>query len=219
MQPIGCNAQEEVALKSAVLGFVHCLGDLPAHRLQPRLFGLLGCLCFGFCRLQAHRFGVATFQAGRCFAHARLRTHIGAGIRRKLTRHHIGRQVRYRLIVAKRWAVILMRRLWRRALGHRASGGILTEDRLAFQHAGATGGGAADRQGWVEIIRQAFALILAGGVQQPHQQEKSHHRGDKIRIGDLPGAAMMTAAVNDLLSLDDDRADFAGGGHRRLRSA
>ena len=55
--------------------------------------------------------------------------------------------------------------------------------------------------GRAEIIRQAPPLLGRGGVQQPHQQEERHHRGDEIGIGDLPRAAVV-AAFDHLLTPD-----------------
>ena len=65
------------------------------------------------------------------------------------------------------------------------------------------GGAAAERIGRREIVREAAALVVRRGVQQPHQQEEGHHRRDEIGIGDLPGAAMVPVAGR-LLTLDDD---------------
>ena len=39
----------------------------------------------------------------------------------------------------------------------------------------------------------ADLLLFAGCVQQPQQQEKRHHRGDEVGVGDFPGAAMVPA--------------------------
>jgi hypothetical protein len=41
-----------------------------------------------------------------------------------------------------------------------------------------------------EVVGQPFALLLGGRVQEPHQQEERHHRGDEIGIGYFPRAAM-----------------------------
>src|SRR3546814_19803667 len=61
-------------------------------------------------------------------------------------------------------------------------------------------------QGRREIVGEALALGLVGRAQDPEQQEKGHHRRHEIGIGDLPGAAVMTAMafLDDLL--DADRA-------------
>jgi len=48
-----------------------------------------------------------------------------------------------------------------------------------------------------EIVGDAAPLLLAGGVQQPHQQEQGHHRGDEIGIGHLPRPAMMAVAAGE----------------------
>ena len=56
-----------------------------------------------------------------------------------------------------------------------------------------------------EIVGEAFALILCGRVQQPHQQEERHHRGNEIGVCDFPGAAVM-AFLAGFVSLDDHSA-------------
>jgi hypothetical protein len=60
-----------------------------------------------------------------------------------------------------------------------------------------------------EIIGDAALLLGRGRVDQPHQQEKRHHRGDEIGVRNLPGAAMVGMAAGFLDPLDDDGA-FAG---------
>jgi hypothetical protein len=70
-----------------------------------------------------------------------------------------------------------------------------------------------------EIVGDAALLFGGGGVDQPHQQEEGHHRGDEVGIGDFPGAAVM-AAVSALLDFLDGESplncDSEGGG-RALR--
>jgi hypothetical protein len=72
---------------------------------------------------------------------------------------------------------------------------------------------AVDRQGRAEIIRDPLALLFGCRVQQPHQQEKGHHRGDEIGISHFPGTAMMPASCNDLFPFDDDRRHVAAHVH------
>ena len=88
-------------------------------------------------------------------------------------------------------------------LGAAGMGGFLAHH-LAAQHAAGAGHGLGDglRR---EIIGDAALLFGRGGVDQPHQQEEGHHRGDEVGIGDFPGAAMMAAMPALLDALDDDR--------------
>jgi len=178
-----------MAHQRAVLGGVHRRGDRPSDRLQTGLLGPVIPLVVADAAMGGSR-----------------------------ARRRVGRGLRHRVLVTQGRAVVGMGGLWRHTLGLGSGGGLLGVQILALQHAGATAGAAVDRQAGIEIVRQALARLLVGRAQQPHQQEESHHRGDKIGVGDLPGAAVM-AAGDDLLALDDDRADFIGGGHRGLRQA
>jgi len=67
--------------------------------------------------------------------------------------------------------------------------------------------------GGIEVIGQAFALLFCGGIQQPHQQKKRHHRGHEIRIGDLPCPAMVAALIRNGDALNQYRGISAIGGH------
>jgi len=58
--------------------------------------------------------------------------------------------------------------------------------------------------GFAEIIREPPTLLLGGRVDQPHQQEKRHHRRDEIRVGDFPRAAVM-ATFDHLFLADQNR--------------
>ena len=59
-----------------------------------------------------------------------------------------------------------------------------------------------------EVVGEAAALFLRGGVDQPHQEEKGHHGGDEIGIGHFPGAAVV-AGFDDFLLADHDTAATA----------
>jgi hypothetical protein len=39
-------------------------------------------------------------------------------------------------------------------------------------------------------------------VQQPHQKKEGHHRSHKVRIGNLPSAAMMSTTSNHFFAFD-----------------
>src|SRR3546814_6653759 len=66
-----------------------------------------------------------------------------------------------------------------------------------------------------EIVGERLALLLGRRAEQPHQQEKGHHRGDEVGIGDLPRAAVMAAVRLFDHFLDDDRTK---GGIRDRKS-
>lgn len=70
-----------------------------------------------------------------------------------------------------------------------------------------------DLERLVEVVGNALAVAFRGGAEQPHQQEERHHRGDEVRVRDLPSAPVR--AMPALLdALDDDRLQrLAGGGH------
>ena len=61
----------------------------------------------------------------------------------------------------------------------------------------------AEEAGGREIVGEALALRLGGRVDEPHQEEEGHHRGDEIGVGDLPGAAV-GGAFDRFLAADDD---------------
>jgi len=48
------------------------------------------------------------------------------------------------------------------------------------------------------------SLLFIRGSEKPHQQEERHHGRHKVRIGDLPGAAVM-AACDNFFTLNDNR--------------
>ncbi|EGF31988.1 hypothetical protein IMCC9480_3081 [Oxalobacteraceae bacterium IMCC9480] len=57
----------------------------------------------------------------------------------------------------------------------------------------------------LEIFGDTTETALRSRSQQPHQQEKRHHRGDEVGIRNFPGTAVMS--TGDLLdALDNDRA-------------
>jgi len=74
----------------------------------------------------------------------------------------------------------------------------------AAQDAARAAGGGRDAGGG-EIVGDAALLLGAGGVDQPHQQEEGHHRGDEVGIGHLPRTTVVAAADHLLDLLDDDR--------------
>ncbi len=46
-----------------------------------------------------------------------------------------------------------------------------------------------------QIIEHGRALFLRHRRHQPHHHEEGHHRGDEVRVGHLPRAAMMTTVA------------------------
>jgi hypothetical protein len=65
---------------------------------------------------------------------------------------------------------------------------------------------------------RCLALLFVRRAEQPEQQKKGHHRRHEVGIGNLPGAAVMTAmALGDDL-LDDDDLGRLVGAVRRARS-
>ena len=81
----------------------------------------------------------------------------------------------------------------------------LIERGMAAERLAGAGGACDSMAIGAEVVGEALALVLGGGVQQPHQQEERHHGGDEIGVGDLPGAAVM-AALGDLVFFDDNLA-------------
>jgi hypothetical protein len=60
-------------------------------------------------------------------------------------------------------------------------------------HVAARGfGGAA---GVAEVAADGFLYFLTG-VEEPEDDEESHHRGDEVGIGDLPRTAVMAAVAS-----------------------
>mgnify|MGYP004162852377 CR=1 FL=1 len=56
------------------------------------------------------------------------------------------------------------------------------------------------------IKRLLAGIRTLGGLartQQPQQQEKRHHRGDEVSVGDFPGAAMVPAMAAFFDFFDD----------------
>src|SRR5690606_24750049 len=105
------------------------------------------------------------------------------------------------------------RRLDARDDGRDAEVGDLRSFRLQAAPAEvAAGAGLAEaRGGRREIFGKPLLLLRRCYVEQPEQQEKRHHRGYKVGVGDLPRAAVMAmAAFLDLL--DDYRGDIIGHG-------
>ena len=94
---------------------------------------------------------------------------------------------------------ILLRRT-RAILGQ----GLLREDTVPPKSAIAAARNTADRNGRRKVIREPLALLFCCRVQQPHQHEKGHHRSHEVRVGDFPGTAMVPAALDNLLTFDDD---------------
>ena len=74
------------------------------------------------------------------------------------------------------------------------------EPRCAVAHLLGSAGGI------LEISADRLLHLLAA-VQQPQHDEQRHHGGDEIRVGHLPGAAVV-AAMRHLL-LDDDGSRIA----------
>src|SRR5262249_7392032 len=64
-----------------------------------------------------------------------------------------------------------------------------------------------------EELGDAAALVGAGGIDQPHQQEERHHRGHEVGVRDLPGAAVVTTTAAFLDPLDNDRTCVRAGCH------
>ena len=81
------------------------------------------------------------------------------------------------------------------AIGHQRA---VVERGVAAERLAGAGRGMAQQIVRAEIVGEAFALVLRRRVQQPHQQEERHHRRHEVGVGHLPGAAMMTAAFDDL---------------------
>src|SRR5690606_20645734 len=65
-----------------------------------------------------------------------------------------------------------------------------------------------------EIIGDPAFLFRRCGIDQPHQEEERHHRGDEVGVGHFPGAAMV-AAANDLLHFFDRNGLVSVGAHGR----
>ena len=63
--------------------------------------------------------------------------------------------------------------------------------------------------GILEVAADGLLYLLAG-VEQPEDDEQSHHGGDEIGVGDLPGATVMAAVAGFFLE-DDDGASFIHG--------
>jgi hypothetical protein len=87
-------------------------------------------------------------------------------------------------------------------VGHQ---GALIEGSMAAERLAGAGGRVRHQVVGAEIVGESFTLVLGRGVEQPHQQEERHHRGDEIGVRDLPGAAVV-AALDDFILLDDDSA-------------
>lgn len=85
-----------------------------------------------------------------------------------------------------------------------ASIGTIFAHHFAAEDAARTGHGLGDGLGR-KIVSYAAFLFGGGGGDKPHQQEEGHHRGDEVRIGDFPGAAVMAAMSALLKALDNDR--------------
>ena len=64
---------------------------------------------------------------------------------------------------------------------------------------------AGDQRG-SKIICQGLALLFGRCGQQPHQQEKCHHCGNKVGISDFPRPAMMSAMRCFVYFFDNDRS-------------
>ncbi len=56
----------------------------------------------------------------------------------------------------------------------------------------------------VEIFRDAFAHLIVGDVDQPHDQEEGHHRRHEVGMGDLPGRAVMLVLLLLVAAHDDE---------------
>ena len=82
---------------------------------------------------------------------------------------------------------------------------IFRKNRLAAKYARAAAIFGKDRNAGVEIGGDPLALLFRGGVEQPHQQKKRHHRGYEIRIGHLP-CTTMVATGDDLFTFYNDGA-------------
>lgn len=81
----------------------------------------------------------------------------------------------------------------------------------AAEHAAGPRGRARNRVEGREILRNALALFLVGGVEQPQQQEERHHRGHEVGIRNFPAAAMgRVVALLDALDDDDWMIAFVG---------
>ena len=66
---------------------------------------------------------------------------------------------------------------------------IANEMHFVLDDAGGTGVRGRERMAKGPFNRLLDLLVLGG---QPEHEEQRHHRGDEIRVGDLPGAAVMT---------------------------
>src|SRR5690606_40805015 len=55
----------------------------------------------------------------------------------------------------------------------------------------------------LEEIGNALEVTVRGRAEEPHHQEKGHHRGDEVRVGDLPRATVM-GRVPLVDAADDD---------------
>src|SRR5690606_4861813 len=42
-----------------------------------------------------------------------------------------------------------------------------------------------------EILGNAFAILLRGDADQPHDQKESHHRRHEVGVGDLPATSVV----------------------------
>ncbi len=95
--------------------------------------------------------------------------------------------------------------------GDAAGAGAGLAQHRAAEHAARTTGSLRNALRG-EIIGDAALLFGRGRVDQPHQQEERHHRGDEVGIGDFPRAAVMAAVPAFLHAFDDDRAVACHGG-------
>ncbi len=100
---------------------------------------------------------------------------------------------------------------------HRAGAGMghgfLGEHAVAAKGTVAPARDAVYRDRRVKVIRKPLALFFRRCVQQPHQKKERHHRGHEVGICHLPCPAMVAAALDDLLSLDDDWRSIRLPGH------
>jgi hypothetical protein len=68
---------------------------------------------------------------------------------------------------------------------------------------------------WIAKISTVRILHVLAAVQQPQNDEKSHHCGDEVGINDLPGAPVMAAVPAFFLMITDGR--FCDCAKRSLR--
>jgi hypothetical protein len=80
---------------------------------------------------------------------------------------------------------------------------MLSLVREVFPRAHHVGADFFRSSGWILEISPDRDLNLLTGVQQPENNEQRHHGGDEVRVGHLPGAAMMAAVATFFLEDHD----------------